>query len=174
MIFPDSRVHPCSSVVGIISRWQNIFLWFWFWPLNRTELHWTKGVCFKQLQQDLVYNNINNFVQQQFRGGTTHPHGRDCFYCWFFIFGIVEIYIPLSARCVVASGGVPDEPRGRMGCFARVVGFMLLLLLPCPVFSWDSLDFLSPFGRTIISASVASKEVKFMRFSANPCSSVGL
>ena len=26
--------------------------------------------------------------------------------------------IPLSARCVVASGGVPDEPRGRMGCFA--------------------------------------------------------
>ena len=63
-----------------------------------TEPHGTslnQGVCLlnKQLQQDLVYNNINNFVQQQFRGGTTHPHGRDCFYCWFLIVGIVEKYI---------------------------------------------------------------------------------
>ena len=34
--------------------------------------------------------------------------------------------IPLSARCVVASGGVPDEPRGRMGCFASVVDLCCL------------------------------------------------
>ena len=44
--------NPCSSVVGIISRWPNIFLWFWFWPLNRTELHWTKGFVY-------LINNFN-------------------------------------------------------------------------------------------------------------------
>ena len=85
-------------------------------PADKTSFcgfdHWTarnftepRGLFNKQLQQDLVYNNINNFVQQQFRGGTnnrsneceirTHPHGRDCFYCWFFIVGIVE-NIPLE------------------------------------------------------------------------------
>ena len=26
-------------------------------------------------------------------GETTHPHGGDCFYCWFLIVGIVEKYI---------------------------------------------------------------------------------
>ena len=77
-------VYPCKSV--LVRGWYHL-------PLTKhlsvvlvltTEPHGTslnQGVCFKQLQQDLVYNNINNFVQQQFRGGTTHPHGRDCFYC---------------------------------------------------------------------------------------------
>ena len=142
-----------STLIFRVSVLIRARLWLVSSPADKTSFcgfgfnHWTarnftepRGLFNKQLQQDLVYNNTNNFVQQQFRGGTTHPHGRDCFYCWFFIVGIVEIYIPLSARCVVASGGVPDEPRGRMGCFARVVGFMLLLL-PYPVFSWDSLDF---------------------------------
>ena len=65
--------------------------------------------------------------------------------------------IPLSARCVVASGGVPDEPRGRMGCFAIVVG---LCCLGC-------CNHISPYFRVSVSICVS------VPIRAHPCSSVG-
>ena len=56
-------------------------------------------------------------------------------------------------------------------CAQQVVGFMLFkLLLPYLRFSWDSLDFLSPFGRTIISRA---QRVGEYIYSAYPCLSVG-
>ena len=50
-----------------------------------------------------------------------------------------------------------------MSCFARNSCWFKLfeLLLPYLRFSWDSLDFLSPFGRTIISASLRARRLIF-------------
>ena len=148
---------PLSSSV-LQNDWSIVFktsLLFWvalmrsrgsqnaghYLPSNFTDLHWYSAYpCLSVL-------SVGVFVPTDFTG----LHWYSAYLCSSVLVRGRNIS-PCPAGRNLNYLNFSPWARNVLFCAQQVVGFMLFkLLLPYLRFSWDSLDFLSPFGRTIVS-----------------------